>query len=101
MFALQNKRRHEVEETSAEINQPTKRVCIDFGNAGGIQVQEYPMETWDMQESVQNMAHPGNIVSPSFTLNSYPYMASRNSNSGPCLRCLAGESGHINHLMKI
>ncbi|KAK6482224.1 hypothetical protein HHUSO_G16828 [Huso huso] len=101
MVSVQNKRRHdEVEELGKweNFNQPTKRVCgglescIQFAND---QLGECPMDTLNMQQPVSSNDPR------SKTANQHSSMVYTNGSGSvpPCLRCMAGESGHINHIM--
>ncbi|KAK6487340.1 hypothetical protein HHUSO_G8490 [Huso huso] len=104
MLSVQNKRRHEVEDLGEweNLNQPTKRFCgglescIQFDNAAANdQLGECPMDTWNMQQPVSS--HDPR----SKTANQHSSMVYANGSGSvqPCLRCMAGESGHINHIV--
>ncbi|XP_050979654.1 uncharacterized protein C10orf143 isoform X1 [Labeo rohita] len=87
---MQNKRRH-----SGELEQwqnQTKRQCNGLGGCG--QVMDTPMDTWDAQnhspQNGHNTSVPGMQVLP----------APGRGAGQHCPRCMAGEPGHISHIMR-
>ncbi|KAG5262338.1 hypothetical protein AALO_G00274100 [Alosa alosa] len=91
---LHNKRRHEEEHGNWEC-QP-KRLCSGVVHCRNIEygaVGESPMDTWEIQQQVLPNENRGNEVVP---VMSTPQ---GRSSAQCCPRCMAGESGHINHIM--
>lgn len=92
---MQNKRRHSG-ELEQRHNQP-KRLCNGLGGCGRVEngaVMEAPMDTWDSQnhspQNEQSASVPGMQVLPAPGRGAGQY----------CPRCMAGEPGHINHIMR-
>ncbi|XP_053306183.1 uncharacterized protein C10orf143-like isoform X2 [Spea bombifrons] len=84
-----------------------KRQCTGLGslaNGDGLlfnQFNECDMLYWQMQISTeQTKSMPGLVPKPEIQMDC---MAFENQESGastqPCQRCIAGESGHINHIL--
>lgn len=97
MISVPNKRRHEDLEDRGHFHQ-AKRLCNGFGSCGQVEygaVVDSPMDTREnQQQGLQNCNslrnhHAQNMV---YTAQAgvYPQM---------CPRCMAGEPGHINHIM--
>ncbi|KAL0964769.1 hypothetical protein UPYG_G00328650 [Umbra pygmaea] len=101
MSLLQKKRRHE-EDLPTWRNCQAKKLCD--GVSGCVQhnydvVTDIAMETWDtsMQQSgppnsnhVVTITHPASAMG-SIVQSSHPLQR--------CKRCMAGEPGHMNHIM--
>ncbi|XP_069045084.1 uncharacterized protein C10orf143 homolog [Lepisosteus oculatus] len=109
MVPAQNKRRHE-EDLDVNVNQ-TKRFCSGSGScnqfengAVSTQLTESPMDTWDMhqQQSLPRSRNPNCTAFLCITSTQTSDMRYASEDGGfvqLCLRCKAGESGHINHIM--
>ncbi|XP_066549591.1 uncharacterized protein C10orf143 [Amia ocellicauda] len=106
VIAGQNKRRHELELENWQHLNPAKRFCGALGRCEQFEngaVAESPMETWDPQQP--GLPQDPCVNSPAsltFTASQSHDMNTVSQCGGlaqPCVRCLAGESGHINHIM--
>ncbi|KAI1886992.1 hypothetical protein AGOR_G00201460 [Albula goreensis] len=90
-------RRHEDLEDPGHFHN-AKRLCNGFGNHGQVEygaVAESPMETWEnQQQGFQNVNAVMNHHDPNMV-----YAAQAGASPQMCPRCMAGESGHINHIM--
>ncbi|KAJ8404852.1 hypothetical protein AAFF_G00332390 [Aldrovandia affinis] len=97
MITLQNKRGREYLEDREHFH-PAKRLCNGPGSCGQIEfaaVVESPMDTWENQkQGLQN----GNTVLNHHDPNMV-HTAQAGASPQMCPRCMAGESGHINHIM--
>ncbi|KAL4640178.1 hypothetical protein GN956_G12192 [Arapaima gigas] len=95
MVASQNKRRLEVDMENCHYFNPSKKlcnglgVCNQFHHSGPV---SFPMNTQEMEN-----VHKDNLSSSSHDTSTV-YVA-RSNGSGQCPRCIAGEPGHINHIM--
>lgn len=89
-----NKRRHEDEQENWGCQ--SKRLCTAVAGYGNIEygaVGESPMDTWELQQHVLPNGNRGHEVVPAMS-------PPQDRASGQCCpRCMAGESGHINHIM--
>ncbi|XP_043109095.1 uncharacterized protein si:ch211-221j21.3 isoform X2 [Puntigrus tetrazona] len=91
---MQNKRRH-----SGDLEQrhnQSKRLCNGLGGCGRVEygaVMETPMDTWDGQNHSPQNGHSASV--PGTVLPAPGRGAGQH-----CPRCMAGEPGHINHIMR-
>ncbi|XP_051968579.1 uncharacterized protein C10orf143-like isoform X3 [Xyrauchen texanus] len=94
---MQNKRRRsgELEQWHTE----SKRLCSRLGGCDQVEygaVMDTPMDTWDPPNHSPQNGHGGNGHVPSMQVLAAP---GRGAGQG-CPRCMAGEPGHINHIMR-
>ncbi|XP_073774972.1 uncharacterized protein si:ch211-221j21.3 isoform X1 [Danio rerio] len=92
---MQNKRRHSGELEQWH-NQP-KRQCNGLGGCGQLEysvVVDTPMDTWDAPNHSSQNGHSANV--PVMQVLNAPGRAAGQH----CSRCMAGEPGHINHIMR-
>ncbi|XP_038846618.1 uncharacterized protein si:ch211-221j21.3 [Salvelinus namaycush] len=99
MTPLQNKRRHEGDLQNWKDCQ-AKRLCNGVGvciqvEHGGM-VTDSAMDTWDASMQQQGVPNSNSGVSINHPASNMVYAV---QGSQRCNRCLAGEPGHINHIM--
>ncbi|XP_039521280.1 uncharacterized protein C10orf143 isoform X3 [Pimephales promelas] len=74
----------------------TKRLCNGLGGSGHVEcgvVVDTPMDTWDAPNHNPQNGHNANV--PGMVLPAPGRGAGQH-----CPRCMAGEPGHINHIMR-
>ncbi|XP_065118636.1 uncharacterized protein [Paramisgurnus dabryanus] len=94
---MQKKRRHS-EEVEQWLKQ-SKRLCNGLGGCGPVEyngVIDTPMDTWDPPNHGTQNGHGANGYVPGMQVLG----ASGRGAGQICPRCMAGEPGHINHIMK-
>ncbi|KAM4636881.1 uncharacterized protein C10orf143 homolog [Discoglossus pictus] len=81
------------------LEHPNKRTCnglVSITNGNGIlhhQLNECSLVYWEMPALPQKNPLPEHIPKTEVQMDSMNY------SSAPCPRCMAGESGHINHIL--
>ncbi|KAG7492561.1 hypothetical protein MATL_G00016640 [Megalops atlanticus] len=96
MISVQNKRRLEDLENLAHFHQ-NKRLCNGLASCSQVEcgaVGESPMDTWEIQQ--QGLQKSNAVASHHETNLVY---TPQGVTSQFCPRCMAGESGHIKHIM--
>ncbi|KAA0724923.1 hypothetical protein E1301_Tti014795 [Triplophysa tibetana] len=94
---MQNKRRR-----SGEMEQwlkQSKRLCSGLGGCGQVEysgVMEAPMDTWNPPNQGPQNGHGANGHVPGMQVLGAPGRGAGQF----CPRCMAGEPGHINHIMR-
>ncbi|XP_062330709.1 uncharacterized protein si:ch211-221j21.3 [Osmerus eperlanus] len=93
MRAIQKKRRHEGDLEKWNACQ-AKRACDGVGDYAQVEygaVADCPMDTWESAVHQQGAPNGNGVLPLSDPTASRPPQC--------CPRCLAGEPGHINHIM--
>ncbi|XP_077056342.1 uncharacterized protein LOC143709657 isoform X2 [Siphateles boraxobius] len=93
---MQNKRRHGGEYE--QLHKQAKRLCNGLGGSEhveyGVVVVDTPMDTWDAPNHSPQNGHNANV--PGMQVLPAPGRGAGQY----CPRCMAGEPGHINHIMR-
>ncbi|XP_014071758.1 uncharacterized protein [Salmo salar] len=102
MTPLQKKRRHEGDLQPWRDCQ-AKRLCNRVGvcvqvEHGGM-VTDSAMDTWDASMQQQSVPNSNSGVGINHPASNMVYAVHAVQGSQRCNRCLAGEPGHINHIM--
>ncbi|KAJ8013589.1 hypothetical protein DPEC_G00031340 [Dallia pectoralis] len=95
MASCERKRSHEG-DLSTWNNCPSKRLCNGVAGAGDVQVEygagtDCAMETWDTRQPGYVAANNPAYNTVGTVLGGHPLQR--------CPRCMAGEPGHMNHIM--
>lgn len=101
---LQNKRGREGDPEDWGFN-PNKRVCNGLESCVQAEygaLTESPMDTWEIQQVSHLKDTTTTIINNNNHLQVHAKVLEAQNGSGPqcCPRCLAGEPGHINHIMQ-